>query len=42
MLRLALATFGLLFALGLAACDEPGDEAVPPQEPPQGVVPPAE
>lgn len=41
MLRLSLATLGLLFVLGLSACGEPGDEAVPPQEP-AGAVPPAE
>jgi drug/metabolite transporter (DMT)-like permease len=33
---------GLLFVLGLSACGEPGDEAVPPQEPAPGAVPPAE
>lgn len=42
MLRLSLAAVGLLFVLGLAACDEPGDQAVPPQEPAPGAVPPAE
>jgi hypothetical protein len=39
MLRLSLATIGLLLALGLGACD---DQVTPSQEPPPGAVPPAE
>lgn len=42
MLRLSLATIGLLFVLGLGACDEAGDQAAPPQEPAPGAVPPAD
>jgi hypothetical protein len=42
MLRLSLATLGLLFVLGLGACDEAGEDAVSPQEPAPGAVPPAE
>jgi hypothetical protein len=42
MLRISLAALGLLLALGLGACDEPGDQAVEPQEPAPGAVPPAE
>lgn len=43
MFRASLATIGLLFVLGLAACGEPGDEMPPQQqEPAPGALPPAD
>lgn len=42
MFRLTLATLTLLLSLGLSACGEPGDQAVPPQEPAPGGAPPAQ
>lgn len=41
MLRASLATIGLLLALVLGACEDPGDGQMPPQEPVPGTTPPA-
>jgi hypothetical protein len=42
MLKASLATIGLLIALALGACEEPGDgQMPPPQEPTPGTTPPA-
>jgi len=43
MLKVSLATIGLLVALALGACDDAGDGGMPPaQEPAPGATPPAQ